>query len=77
MMLPAYGGQKTDCMSRASHTFAQGTTEPLPNTQHRDGQGFGISLLESCRTSGVYPELGWKRVRSPFAGMFAKRRYAI
>ena len=42
MMLPAYGGQESDCITRASHTFPQGMTGPLSNTQHRDGQGFDI-----------------------------------
>jgi hypothetical protein len=37
MMLPAYGGQESDCISRASRTFAGRMTGPLSNTQHRDG----------------------------------------
>jgi hypothetical protein len=28
MLLPAYGGQESDCISRASHTFPQRVTGP-------------------------------------------------
>ena len=38
MMLPAYGGQEQDCISRPfGHIRLEGNQTPPTNTQYRDG----------------------------------------
>jgi hypothetical protein len=48
-----------------------GDDRTLSNRLHRDGPGFGISLFESCCTSGVYlSSLRREGADTPEAGMF-------
>src|SRR4051812_12830963 len=70
-MLFSYGEQESDCISRASRTFAQTTTGPLSNT-HCGGRPKGQQLpLEELPNSGTGSELkrqprtAWEGVGAP------------
>ncbi len=59
MIVPAYGGQETDCMSLPSATFARSTTGPSPTkATGSPGERGRVGSLEAAEGRGVSVSAG-------------------